>query len=204
MSNIFTTIFNWFRTSSPYAGWTVDFTRVPAEVSILTAAIDTLSRDGSTFRRITVVGWDADRRPHEVGKFEVHGEPGNSDADGLIDVYLRGFHRRPNGTRIGIDATVVDIGGHWAEENLAFCHDRRLSNVWAVKARCDTSAQSVWPAKASRTIRRGHVFYRVGIRLAQEVLGIPNRLLPGQSPSAVPYAYAALCGLRLTVPGAKA
>jgi phage terminase large subunit GpA-like protein len=192
---VFSRLFRRFISPSRYAGWEVEFADGPSGIVVLTAAIDTHRRDGETFRKIAIYGWGRDRFPHQMGEFDVAGSPGQADADALIDLYLGGTMRRPDGKRMGISATAVDIGGHYAEGNLAFCQDRRRSNVWAVKAGCGPLSRAVWPLKPSRTAQRGHTFYRVDVGLARNALGIPKRMAAGRSASLAPYAYAALCGL---------
>lgn len=159
----------------PYPG------EVPDDVVVLTAGVDTQTNKEGTAsgeqiasREISVIGWTRFGQFRVIGHWIIPGAPGDPTSDAALTALLnRGFEKR-DGKKFHIQATAIDLGGHFADDTRAYTSKfSPYRNVWAIKGRNNAKGSrsaTVWPKKASRSSKTGVVFYTIDSQLARDAI----------------------------------
>jgi phage terminase large subunit GpA-like protein len=167
---------------------------VPDDAVVLLCGVDTQSNkeglkggdaDEIASREATVYGWSPGKMPRAIAHHVIVGEPGDPSADAELDRIRRRPYLKRDGTRMTIQATAIDMGGHYGDQTKAYCAARRKENCWAVKGRnqtLGTRSASVWPKKVSRNPKAGTTWFMIDTQLAKDAVGRMLRVRgPGQA-----------------------
>lgn len=156
---------------------------VPDDVVVLVCGVDTQSNkeglkggdaDEIASREATVYGWSPGKMPRAISHHVIVGEPGDPAADAELDRIRRRPYLKRDGTEMIVQATAIDMGGHYGDQTKAYCAARRKENCWAVKGRNITLGQrsaAVWPKKVSRNPKAGTTWFMIDTQLAKDSVG---------------------------------
>ena len=158
-------------------------TEVPDQVVVLTCGVDvqtgSQNQDVGSRARLecSVWGWGAGEESWLIGHWILDEHDVMSpDCQRQLDELLQRPFKKADGTELIIQATAIDMGGHYTPEVKDFCRARVKRNVWTIKGdnkRIGTRSGSIWPRKASR--KDGNSWYQIDTGLAKDVIG--RRLL---------------------------
>jgi len=138
---------------------------LPDDVRLVTAGVDT---QGNRLE-VQIVGWGAHEESWAIAYEIVHGDPAQPDVwDELDKLLLEPLHTDA-GRELRIRAVCVDSGGHYANEVLAFCRQRKRRRVFAIKGAA--GPRPVWPKRPSRGGKKGaDILYLLGVDTAKDTL----------------------------------
>lgn len=173
---------------------------VPDGVVGLTAGVDvqTGKKSDGLEERLEVSVWGFGRRGESwlIGHYVIPGEPLSPESEAALDELLDRRWKGQDGREFVIQATAIDLGGHFTDRVKDYCRTRAKKNRWAVKGRnskLGTRSGSVWPRKASR--KDGDTWYMLDTQLCKDILDRKLRVEPAPGaahvhlPLAVPDAY---------------
>ncbi|MGO8083494.1 terminase gpA endonuclease subunit [Rhizobium leguminosarum] len=161
--------------------WVKDYpAEVPDDVVVLTMGVDTqTNKEGNHLeelasREATVVGFNRFGQKRVIGHWIVEGAPGDPASDARLRALINRKFKKRDGKELGILATAIDLGGHYADEVRAFCASfLKNRNVWAVKGRNNakgTRSATAWPRKVSKSSKSGAHFYVIDSQLCRDAV----------------------------------
>lgn len=155
---------------------------VPDDVVVITLGGDTQTNkeglkggdhDSIASREVSVVGWNKKRMSRLIMHKVIIGEPGDADADAELDEIINRRYSKADGTQMKIEASAIDMGGHYGDQIKAYANARIRKRVWAIKGRNQTKgtrSASVWPRKVSRKTG-GSYWHMIDTQLAKDAVG---------------------------------
>lgn len=137
---------------------------VPADAVVLTAAVDV--QDDRL--EVAVEGWGKAEENWKVDFRILRGDPALPDLWQKLDDYLQTKFEHQNGPLLPIACTVIDSGGHYAQEVYKFVKQREVRRVYAIKGKSQAGAPVVGrPSKSNL----GKVsLFSIGVDTAKEVI----------------------------------
>ena len=105
--------------------------RVPDEVLVLTAGVDT---QDDRFE-VEVVGWGPGKESWGIHYQKIYGDLLKQTIWEDLDRFLRQGWRKKDGTELHLLAVCIDSGGHHQDDVLRFCKDRQALRFFAIKGR---------------------------------------------------------------------
>jgi phage terminase large subunit GpA-like protein len=152
-------------------------TSVPNSVDVLTAGVDVQTGKKSPTKaeeaarvEVSIWGHAKNNTSYLISHTIIAGKFSDSKLQANLDTLLTTPVIRQDGTQLIIQATAIDLGGHYTEQVKAFCNGRMNRNVWAVKGKNNkvgTRSGAVWPKKPSRKERS--VFYLLDTQLQKDI-----------------------------------
>ena len=105
--------------------------QVPAEVLVLTAAVDV---QGNRLE-YEIRGWGAEFRSWGIQYGAIMSDPGQKATWIMLDDILFKTYLRADGQRMQIMTTCIDSGGGFTQQVYAYCRDprREARRIWAIK-----------------------------------------------------------------------
>ena len=177
---------------------------VPDDIVVLTSAWDMqTNKEGGHLEQIAsreyhIIGWNRKEMPSVIGYGVVLGEPSDTDARRQFDDVITRPYTKRDGTKMYIQATACDMGGHFGDQVKAECaRYPKHMNVWAIKGKAYTAkgkrGPSVWPKRVSKAKKGSTVeWYMIDTQLAKDAMA--RKLMikgPGGSrfPMSLPDGY---------------
>ncbi|WP_428427309.1 terminase gpA endonuclease subunit [Pararhizobium sp.] len=177
---------------------------VPDDILVLTSAWDMqTNKEGSDLEKIAsrecqIIGWNEKEMPAVIAYYTVLGEPSDPEARRQFDEIIRRPYTKRDGTKMFIQATVCDMGGHFPDQVKTEAQRYPKSmNVWVIKGRAypqkGKRANTIWPKKVSKNAKNSlDAWYMICTQLAKDA--IARKLLvkgPGgpRFPMSLPDGY---------------
>lgn len=139
---------------------------VPPEVLYLTAGVDT---QDDRFE-IEVVGWGPEYESWGIQYDVLYGDNSNMQhqvwAD--LDAFLAQTFHKPDGTKLKIICTCIDIGGHRANQVYKFCKPRFNRRIFAIKGSNDSAAAYI--QKPTKNNREQAYLFTLGVDTGKSLL----------------------------------
>ncbi|MEI2466645.1 phage terminase large subunit family protein [Niallia taxi] len=104
---------------------------VPNDVVVLTAGVDV--QDNRL--EYEIVGWGVGKQSWGIKYGVILGDPGQDYVWNELDKVLFKNYERHDGQQLQIATTCIDSGGHHTKKVYAYCSDREINRVWAIKGR---------------------------------------------------------------------
>ncbi|UFS81550.1 MULTISPECIES: terminase gpA endonuclease subunit [Rhizobium] len=155
---------------------------VPDDIVVLTSSWDMqTNKEGSHLEQIAsreyhIIGWNRKEMPSAIGYGKVLGEPSDPDARRQFDEIISRPYTKRDGTKMYIQATACDMGGHFGDQVKAECARYPKSrNVWAIKGKAYAAkgkrGPAVWPKKVSKAKKGAAVeWYMIDTQLAKDAV----------------------------------
>ena len=158
--------------------------QVPAEVSLLTCAVDV--QDDRL--ELEVMGWGVDQESWGIEYHVLYGDPAGAELWDRLDQKLRAEFSHELGMRVRIAATCIDSGGHFTQQVYRFCKPRFKRRVYAVKGVGGGGKPLV--ARPSRSNSGKVHLYSVGVDTAKDlIVGRLKIIEPGPGHCHFPSEY---------------
>ncbi len=139
---------------------------LPAGVVILTCGVDV--QDNRL--ELEIVGWGKDEESWSIDFHIFYGDPSTPELWAELDKVLsRKYKHEKAVPDLNISATCVDSGGHYTDQVINYCFERRMYGVWAIKGKGGTG-NPIWPATASKSFKTKKPVYVIGVNDAKETL----------------------------------
>lgn len=103
--------------------------KLPNSIRLITAGVDV--QDNRL--EIEIVGWGDKYRSHGIIYKTFYGNPGQPKVWEQLDSFLLQEFTLENGTKLGIQSTCIDSGGHHTSAVYDFTRERAWRNVFAIK-----------------------------------------------------------------------
>ncbi|MFP7469989.1 phage terminase large subunit family protein [Niallia taxi] len=104
---------------------------VPNDVVVLTAGVDV--QDNRL--EYEIVGWGVGKESWGIKYGVIFGDPGQDFVWKELDNVLFNTYKRKDGQMLKISTTCVDSGGHHTKKVYAYCSQREINRVWAIKGK---------------------------------------------------------------------
>lgn len=98
----------------------------------------------------------------------IFGDLSEPDPWDELDAWLKEDCRTEAGRRLATRATCIDMGGHFTQEVLKFCRDRRGRKTFAING--VGGSKPIWTPKAGKSKKGGMSFYNVGVDTAKDAI----------------------------------
>ncbi|MCT2347133.1 phage terminase large subunit family protein [Niallia taxi] len=104
---------------------------VPNDVVVLTAGVDV--QDNRL--EYEIVGWGVGKESWGIKYGVILGDPGQDFVWKELDSVLFDTYERKDGQKLNVSTTCVDSGGHHTKKVYAYCSQREINRVWAIKGK---------------------------------------------------------------------
>ena len=142
---------------------------VPAEVLVLTAAVDV--QDNRL--EYEIEGWGVGYKSWGIRYGVLMGDPGQLEVWNALDDVLYDEYERADGQKLRIMTTCVDTGGHHTSEAYAYCRAREDRRIWAIKGRGGSGEAFIQRPKARH--KSGCWLFTIGVDVGKDTT--PEQLL---------------------------
>lgn len=142
-----------------------DTQRIPPAVLLLTAGVDV--QDDRL--EVSVWGWGRDEEAWLVEHCILPGDPGSDSLWQDLDGLLARPRTREDGSKMLIEATAVDSGGHFTQQVYGYAARRKARRIWAIKG-AGGFGRLIWPKRAGRAGKTAAQVHIVGVDTAKDVL----------------------------------
>jgi phage terminase large subunit GpA-like protein len=142
-----------------------DAQRIPPAVLLLTAGVDV--QDDRL--EVSVWGWGRDEEAWLVEHSILPGDPGSDSLWLDLDGLLARPRTREDGSKMLIEATAVDSGGHFTQQVYQYAARRKARRIWAIKG-AGGFGRLIWPKRAGRAGKTAAQVHIVGVDTAKDVL----------------------------------
>ena len=142
-----------------------DTQRIPPAVLLLTAGVDV--QDDRL--EVSVWGWGRDEEAWLVEHCVLPGDPGSDSLWQDLDGLLARPRTREDGSKMLIEATAVDSGGHFTQQVYGYAARRKARRIWAIKG-AGGFGRLIWPKRAGRAGKTAAQVHIVGVDTAKDVL----------------------------------
>ncbi|MBP1924604.1 phage terminase large subunit GpA-like protein [Sedimentibacter acidaminivorans] len=137
---------------------------VPENVAVLTAGVDV--QDNRL--EYEVVGWGINKESWGIEYGVLMGDPGKSFVWKALDDVLFKTFSRADGVPLNIMSTCVDTGGHHTSSAYAYCKDRELQRVWAIKGIGGSGHSFI--KRPKRREQSGVYLFTIGVDVGKDTL----------------------------------
>lgn len=137
---------------------------VPAEVLVLTAAVDV--QDNRL--EYEIEGWGVGYKSWGIKYGVLMGDPGQLEVWNALDDVLYAEYVRADGQRLRIMTTCVDTGGHFTSEAYAYCRAREDRRIWAIKGRGGSGEAFIQRPKARH--KSGCWLFTIGVDVGKDTI----------------------------------
>lgn len=144
---------------------------VPPEVLYLTAGVDT---QDDRFE-VEVVGWGVEHESWGIKYAAIYGDLKQGQVWKDLDAFLAQTFTKPDGTKLKIICTCMDVGGHFTNQVYQFCKIRYARGLRAIRGSNNSQAAYIQKPKKSST-REGVYLFELGVSTGKSLL--LQRLLP--------------------------
>jgi len=177
---------------------------VPDDVVVITiGGDDQTNKEGDAVfkqasREISVVGWTRHKKPRVILHKVIPGTVGEQTADLIYKHYMTRPYIKRDGTKMFVQATAMDMGGHHPDETLIFANSFPTGmNVFAIRGSSQASGlrlPTMWPKTVgvSTKGKKKYHFYTVDTQAAKDEVGAMLVIGGAHSPifpSSVPDDY---------------
>jgi phage terminase large subunit GpA-like protein len=136
----------------------------PATVLLVTVGVDV---QGDRLEAVRL-GWAMQEECFVLEHRVFHGDPSGPRLWEQLDDYLLTPTVLASGRELQVAAACIDSGGHYSDSVHTFCRTRMRRRVWSIKGAAGT--RSIWPKKASRTLKGRDLVYVIGVDAAKDMI----------------------------------
>ena len=149
---------------------------VPPEVLYLTAGVDT---QDDRFE-VEVVGWGVEHESWGIKYAAIYGDLKQGQVWKDLDAFLAQTFTKPDGTKLKIICTCMDVGGHFTNQVYQFCKIRYARGLRAIRGSNNSQAAYIQKPKKSST-REGVYLFELGVSTGKSLL-LQRLLLEDEGP----------------------
>ena len=100
----------------------------------------------------------------------MYGDPSTPELWQELDKILsRKYQHEKAVSDLHISATCIDSGGHYTDQVINYCYERRMHGVWAIKGQ-GGNGKPIWPATASKSFHTKKPVYVIGVNDAKDTI----------------------------------
>jgi phage terminase large subunit GpA-like protein len=136
----------------------------PASVLLVTVGVDV---QGDRLEAIRL-GWAMQEECFVLEHRVFHGDPSGPRLWEQLDDYLLTPTVLADGRELHVASACIDSGGHYSDSVHTFCRTRMRRRVWSIKGAA--GPRSIWPKKASRTMKGRDLVYVIGVDAAKDMI----------------------------------
>ena len=137
---------------------------VPKDVVVLTCGVDT--QDNRL--EYEIVGWGRDKRSWGIKYGVLMGDTGQKEVWKMLDDVLFADYEREDGLKMQIMTTCIDSGGHHTSEVYAYCRQREMRRVWAIKGQGGSGIPFI--KRPKRRNDSGAWLFMVGVDVGKDTI----------------------------------
>lgn len=151
------------------------YDKIPAAAGILTAQVDV--QDDRL--EVLIKAWGANEESWDIDHIVIIGNIALQAPWDALDLLLLKTFPHELGFNLQISVTVIDSGGHHADEVYSFCRARVSRNIFPIKGHPQQGKPIITPPKVKNKKAKGHPFM-VGVFAIKDILSSRLKILePG-------------------------
>lgn len=147
------------------------YATVPEAAAIVTAAVDV--QDDRL--EVLVKAWGKDEESWDIDHVVIFGNIARAEPWDDLDLLLLKTYPHELGHQLQITCTVIDSGGHHAEEVYQFCRERESRNIFAIKGIGQSGKPIITAPKGVNSRSKGHP-YMIGVSAVKDILASRLRI----------------------------